>query len=353
MRFLGLLSFGVLFFLFCGQASASPASRCGGDGPQPFTDISVGIPKTKTIPINGEVNDFVYWENRDSVVYRNTRGQIYSRGLANGWEIHYGSSGVALSPVVNATEEAILLDKTTNYYEFGYWHSFYMQAVAPKHLFWEGKYLFMLETVAGTSQYSQQLQSHRYRDGLGSARYLCRYLVPVGEKYLQAEGASYPVVPFYKVRPTPQGNELSIYEMDVRNCNVSLYGTYKDLFEGKILSVHRYGNLKSYAVQTDHPTKNLMWDYGTGCEFFSIGQGQMLFPSHDRAVVGAWVPGTGLELMNLTSKHRAVYFSGASPKTVRPRDLVLAKSRGKALFSPDGEKTGRQLFEIDVKDILP
>jgi hypothetical protein len=338
-----------------GTSPVLAQSRCGGDGPQPFNDLDLGTPKATRIVI-GQVEEFQFWESRNTLIYRNDRNQIYSYEFQNKWGEYFGNSQIPLSPVVDPSERAILLDRTPYFFLSGYWRSFYLPVQHPKHLFWDRRFLYMLENLPGTAKTSQELRIHTHKAGTNSSRFECRYYVPVGEQYLEGQGASFPVVPFYKVRATPQGNELTLLEMDARTCNVTIRGVYKDPFEGKILSVHRFDTLRSYAVQTDHPTKNLMWDYYSGCEFFDIGKSTLLVPNHSRAIVATWNPAAGLELMNLTTRNRSLYYGPDRLAKVRPRDIALSTQGNRLFFAPDSDSpsiSGRHIYEIDVKGLFP
>ncbi len=332
------------------RAGGATNLRCGGDGPQPFFDLS-DEPTARPIALGGAIEEFQYWERQDTIVYRNDRHQIRARKINSTTDQYLGTSQVPLSPLVDPDEQNLLLDGISSVFNNNFWYSFYLPVGRPKHLFWDLNYLYMLNAIPATGPYSQELQIHRYRLGLKHTRHLCHYYVPVGEEYALAEGASFPIVPFYRVRKGLAGKELSILEMDARTCNVTEYGTYKESFDSKILSVHRFADLRSYAVHMDHPTKNLFWDYGTGCQYYNVGTSPLLVPSHSRPIVGTW-GATGLELMNLTSRNRGNYFPPAKGTTLRPRDVVMGARNDRLLIAPDTNKTnGKQLYELDVKDV--
>lgn len=334
------------------SSAFSMAQRCGGDGPQPFIDLSVLPPKTQVIPTQGSVLEFQLWEGHDSLVYRNERHQIFNRYFKNGVDDQLGVSQVPLSPVVDRSEQAVLLDRAPWFYFRGEWVNFYVPVARPRHLFWNNSSLYMLENAPGTSHRPQQLTIHHLPFGSYQSQPICRVIVPVGTQYLESEGASYPVVPFYTVHATPAGNELSIFHVDASKCTVTSMGTYKDPFEAKILSVHRFGALNAYAIHTDHPTKNLMWDYGTGCHFFDIGKHPPIVPNPSRPLIATWDPQLGLEVMNLSNRNRATYFTGVPFKSVGPRDVQMTTRSDKLYFAPDGNpSSGRVVYEVDVKEV--
>lgn len=332
------------------RAFAAPDSRCGGDGPSPFFDISIGLPKVLPLTLNGPIADFT--QNGDTLNYRNERNQIFTHSLSNKKHEYLGNSQVPLSSVPDQENGAILLQGAAHFYLNRLWQSFYTSADQIEHLFWERDALYMLDMKPGTVKYSQELRISRFLLGMTFARNMCRALVPVGETYLLGKGAAFPIVPFYRVRPIGNKTELAIFEMDVRNCNVTHYGTYLP-FDAKILSVHRFSANGSYATHTTHPTKNLLWDYHSGCEYYNVGNEPLLVPNYSRPIVAKWNAANGLELMNLTTRSRASYDAPTMAATLRPRDISLGDRGSRLLIAPDSLQTnGRFLFEIDAKDVL-
>jgi hypothetical protein len=333
-------------------ARAGSFGRCGGDGPQPFHEITSPMPKATALPLHGPVEEFHYWEGRNQIIYRNHRTDIFAKSLSTAWEAYLGKSQVAFSPVQDGLEEAVLLDRIPAYFFRGVWHNFYIPVARPRHLFWERNFLFLLENQKPTASHAQELIVHRYRMGLQSARPHCRFVVKKGERLEEAEGAQYPYVPFYGVTTSGQGKFLTIYEMDVRTCDVAAVGTYTEPFEADILSVHHFAMLGARAVHTNHATKSLLWDYGSGCEYYDIGQNVPLIPNYSRPIVAVFDKDKGLELMNLTSRNRAVFFPPGQVKSLRARDIRLATHSNRLLFAPEIDVTyGRMLLEVDVKEI--
>ncbi|NBW99637.1 hypothetical protein EBR03_08710, partial [bacterium] len=57
----------------------------GGDGPNPLMDLThlqdLGVTGFET---QGEIQEFVLWESKGSVVYRNSEGKIYQLALNGG-----------------------------------------------------------------------------------------------------------------------------------------------------------------------------------------------------------------------------------------------------------------------------
>lgn len=348
----------VLVFLvgFSLSSLAAPdfSRRCGGDGPQPFLDLTGAAPKTKVVPVKGSIKEFLYWEHRDSLVYRNERNEVLSYSFGSHHTAYFGGSQAALSPVIDAKESMLLLQGVNWLFTTdGWWRNYYSSADRPQHLFWDGKLLYDLDDQQFGPKYPQQLNIHRYRVGFSSARPLCQWKAPVGKVFKLAEGSEFPNLTLYTVEKSAQGNKVTLYEMDVRTCTVKNGFAYSDLFDGDILAVHRFVKLNSYAIHVDHPTKNLMWDYGTGCHYYDIGKGPALVPNHSRPIVATWDASDGLKVMNLKMRSRGEYFAGSKFKSLARRDVWLQDRGDELFFAPVLEQDGsKMVLELDASEIV-
>jgi hypothetical protein len=355
-RFLGAL---VFLSAFAASASEAPLerARCGGDGPQPFFELSDLQPKSKVLHTRGNVREFLYWETRNALVYRNDYRELRAHYFQDKVDKYFSPMSLPLARVTDPGEQFLLTDRANWFFYRGNWKAFRSEAKHPRHLFWDrtlfDSWLYSLDNVKNAAG-RQELRIFRYRAGAQSAKLDCVLLAHPGEELKEAEGARYPFVPLYTVKAVSGGEKLSLWHLDVRSCALVHMGTYPDPVPGRVQAVHRFESIGSYAIKVDHPTLNLLWDYGTGCRFHDIGNGELLVPNHSRPLIGSWDSTDGLWLMNLNHRKKGNFFPAGKHKALRQADLWLPE-RGSILFaSPETEGEGEKtIVQLNIGEVLP
>ena len=171
------------------NASDIGSIKCfGGDGPNPLTDITkiqnLGV---TNFDLRGPVHEFVFWEKKNQIVYRNQFGKIYRLDLRSGKSVLLGSSNASLSPVKDPGERyitlvgsPITLDTATNPPRWQKWS----HKKRVKHLYWHrffGRDSLFSVTSSIVRPHQQQIEVYSFSQK-GSS-HISVTSTPVWEKY--------------------------------------------------------------------------------------------------------------------------------------------------------------------------
>jgi len=324
-------------------------SRCGGgEGPHPLFDISDQFPSHANILVpHSGVEEFTYLESRSELVYRTKSGTLISRPEV-GPSKTLGCSAVPISPVVeeekmyfSAKGLPFLSDTSFQWREY--------QVPSTRgltHLFWESGSLYSLDRSVSSTGMSH---IYKYRPFEGAAKNICNLtgLTP-------AEGHAFPYVYYYALRPRVTGPYLNVYTVDVRSCKIVHELEFAEPLMGKVLSVHRFEELKAAAVEVDHPTQNLLWfQTDKGCGYYNLNNQKGISDARLRVMnykspwMATFSPSQGLSLVNFALQNRA-----RIPSLIKARDIqsiYLTDTGDRIFLNPLFESSGfRSLLEIKL-----
>jgi len=348
----------------------------GGDGPNPLMDLThlqdLGVTGFET---QGEIQEFVLWESKGSVVYRNSEGKIYQLALNGGKNTLLAKSRWPISRVKEDTNTFLALRDRAVTLDTGFspprWQTWaYKNGL--RHLYWHR----FLGTESLFSVASSFVRPHQQRIEVysfsrkGVKPHICNLFSNQGEFFHLGEGHQYPHVFLYKVKKEGDSTRLSYYNIQIEGeiaklpvCRLYQAGQYSTLIPGNVREVYSFPDLMTtntnlFVVRTDHPERNLLWDDGIyGCRYYHLENREPIVLNPKHAMIAVWSDSEGLSII-YTRK-----FEKGEPIVIRPlRDLIegpikkehLALSNnGKELFvlaRPRGSQTGtkRQLMRVTL-----
>jgi hypothetical protein len=369
-----------LFCCLVAQINAAEIGsiKClGGDGPNPLTDITkiqnMGV---NVFDVKGTVHEFIFWERKNQIVYRNQLGKIFRLDLKSGKSFLLGSSSVSLSKVKDPDERyvtlagsPIALDTGTNPPRWQKWSL----KKRVKHLYWHRFFgRDSLFSVTSSIVRPQQQQIEVYSFGQkGVKPHICNLYSSVGEVFHLGEGHSYPNVFLYRVKKENQCTRLTYFNIQIEGelaglpvCKLYQSGQYSTLIPGNVKEVYQFpelmtGNQNMFVVRTDHPEKNLLWDDGIyGCRFYNFGQRIPMVLNPRQTTLAVWSEEEGLSLIYPRT------FENGEPVILHPlRDQIIGpvhqhhlalSSDGKTLLvlaklKGSYESENRQLIKVTLQ----
>lgn len=346
-----LIGFALVITSTVFAATGRDMNRCGGEGPKPFIDITGQFKyKAKVLDAHGGVSEFLLWERKNQVVYRNRFGEVRAAHLAEENSSHplLTKSFQPISPTVDENERRILGDEEGWLFrlEEHSWKKF--NGVRPlNHVFWNRGTLYSVSTQPGYSK--NRFEIFRFRDRTQNNALVCSFTGDAGEKVLLAEGHTFPKVFFYSTSALINGRQdLRVYSMDVRTCRVD--STLYENVLGPVENVYRFEARNALMVEVNHPRENLLWADETGCRYFDVDNLQPVVLNYDRPTIATWSPLSGLNLFYLDKTQKASLVSTLPIEALRPRDLRLSRNGSTLFMAPlfAGE-TNRWLLEVKVE----
>ncbi len=351
----------VLLALFLPLRSQAVQFHCGGIGPQPMNDISATLKyKVTSVNAGGGVKEFLYREDSNSIVFRNSQNDIYGLGFdGNSYSqaTQFGSSKLPISQVLDPLQRYVLtaskgwiLDTKDN----GGWHQ-YLNLNNVKPLFWDAPIAGLLRSrlysVVTTTDNSglQHFQFYSYREGDDSAVPICKLDSVASEPITLAHGASDPYAFFYSQSVTDSGErKVVILPYNLLTCVMGAGTEYGNL-RGPVVDVYRYDALDSNAVIVDNPAQNLMWGTPKGCGYYDIGSSQVIVPNDSEPVMGTFTASAGLNLFFLNTAQRASILAGFPITSLKDGDLWLSNSGDRIFLAPlfEGEHY-KWLLDMEV-----
>jgi len=373
------LSLLIGLLLFVAQSGAFPiqSMKCqGGDGPNPLTDIS-GLQKARitVYETKGTVSEFVLWEGKRAIAYRNNRGEVYQLNLVNGSSHGLARTQTALSRVKDEDDRFLTLQEypitlDTSYSPPQWWKWSHHQGL--EHLYWHGfmgrDSLFSISSKKHLVSDQQRLEVYSF-SRRGVKPHLCNLFAKKGQHYHLGEGHVYPYIFLYRTEKQGDCTRLSYFNIQIEGellgkprCELYSSGQYSTLIPGNVLEVYQFptlmqGNHNMFVVRTDHPDKNLLWDDGVyGCRFYQFGKYQPIVLNPKQAVLAVWTEEEGLSLIyprKLINNEPVIVrpLSGRIRGPIQKEHLALSDN-GKELYVSAYLKEGHKKYERKLIKIL-
>jgi hypothetical protein len=359
------LSAAVLVFSLCIATTVSAsgdedASACkGGDGGVPFMELhGAGPGAASLVRTQGMISDFLVWERRNTLVYRNGEQQLRLLNMTNQSDRLLTKVSTPLSRVVDSQERFIVSENPS---VIDTWMNplavTVIKTIDPikKLLFWGENTLF--GAFSHRQNFYQRLAFFNYSAGASHA-YSC--LVPIqGDGLFQlAEGHVYPYAFLFKQKQTPEGVQLSLYQVHLQAqrgdnlCHLKYLKTYKNKLPAPVKMVYQFARMNAFAVSLDHPTKNLLWDYGKQCTYYDLENRTPYFLNFQRPYIFTWDQ-EGISVLSPVTGMQTHVLKEWAQNEVTAKDLWL-NSDGKTLFAavkPVGE-SARVMVKTRL-DVLP
>jgi hypothetical protein len=265
--------------------------------------------------LKGTVHEFIFWERKNQIVYRNHLGKILRLDLTSGKSVLLGSSSSSLSPVKDPNERyitlvgsPITLDTGTNPPRWQKWS----HKKRLKHLYWHrffGRDSLFSVTSSFVRPHQQQIEVYSF-SRKGAKPHICNLYSGVGEVFHLGEGHNYPNVFLYRVKHENQCTRLTYFNIQIEGelaglpvCKLYQSGQYSTLIPGNVKEVYQFpelmtGNQNMFVVRTDHPEKNLLWDDGVyGCRYYNFGQRIPVVLNPRQATLAVWSEEEGISLI--------------------------------------------------------
>ncbi len=346
--FLALITWASLSFAF-----EPSILRCGGEGPKPMMDVTNGFNAgTRIIPTRGGIQDFVFWNKKNTLVYRDKSSRVIEQPLEGCGGGPISTSTVPLARIVDEDERYLLTEHDSWFLDTektNRWIHYENPSSAVEHLFWSGDSLFSISNFF-TSTAPQTLRLIHYRAGESSANVICPNLkLRVEDGLHVGMGNVYPNVFMHRTRTLEEGTELSVYKLDLRTCGMEALGTYTHLLPGHVETVYWFESLGAIAVKIDHPTMNLMWDAGpNGCRFFDIGKERPMVLNYNHPMLASWKAKEGMTLYYLNSEKRASIPLAGAIRELAPEDVILANDGQRLFAAPRLADSSKILLEMKL-----
>ena len=372
-----LIALAFLIYSVSGSVRAEISSvKCqGGDGPNPLKLIDGSKDEGMQYSTMGEIQEFVFLESKNALVYRNHDGLIFELNLASGKSRKIASSQWPLSAVKDENDRFITLRDRATVLDTGthppHWRR-WSHKNPLKHVYWHhflGKETLFSVDPYQVSESKQRISIYSF-SRKGVTPHLCNLFANKGEHFFLGEGHVYPYIFLYKVKKEGNRTRLSYFNIQIEGellgkpkCQLYTSGQYSTSLPGNVLEVYQFpelmqGNHNMFVVRTDDPNKNLLWDDGIyGCRFYNFGNSVPMVLNSKQAVLAAWSEQEGLSLVYPRKLEKG------EPTVVRPLfgmlegpitkgDLILSDN-GKTLFvlarTKDQSKgEGKRLIRVNL-----
>jgi hypothetical protein len=300
----------------------------------------------------GTVSEFVVWEKKGVVVYRNQDGRIYQLFLSNGKSYPMGSTTAPLSRVKDDNDRyltlrgrPITLDTGSSPPRWQKWS--HKNGVT--HLYWHRflgtESLFSVD-ASFIRPNQQRIEVYSF-SRKGVKPHLCNLFSNKGEIFHLGEGHTYPYVFLYKVKPEAGCTRLTYHNIQIEGeilgkpvCKLYQSGQYSTLLPGNVKGVYQFpelmtANQNMFVVRTDHPEKNLLWDDGVyGCRFYNTNGNPPMILNTKQAMWAVWDDEEGLSLVYPRK------FEKGEPVVLNPlKGLIEGPIKSEHLYLTDNGKT--------------
>lgn len=335
----------IILLLGCAAAQALPAvvERCwGGDGPHPLIDMGSLAPKVRSVRTRGSVKEFVVWEKKNAVVFRNDSNQVFVNYLASGSLQFQGQSNLPLAKLASAQESGLVAHGLGWVWDWitGKWKPFGPIGSVFSHLYWQGETLYtMADPLVSTNR---GYEFYRYGEGDTGKKPFCSLKsVALGgsESYGLVHGSEYPNVYLHSTRTLARNySVLTIAQVDLQRCEVVRefdYSAYP--LKASVKDVYRYEAEDTVGVWLDSPNENLLWDTGGAlCKYYDV-PADSLVPLQSRSpLLAVWAKQDGLSLLSIKGEraHRAKLVNVLPVEELAMTDFWLTSDGTKLYFSP-------------------
>lgn len=346
----------ILILTLVGFNAMSFGAACGGEGPQPFLNLTL-TSKVKKLGNVGEVQDFVFWEGSNTVVYRNNKDEVRVSKLNAGTDVSVAHSRYPLSRVVDPSERFLLASRSSfaldiqNPFSWVRYWSGWGSAPAPIH--WNRGTLRMARTEKiGLMPWKVKVWDYEPRKESWS-KFRCEYAVGQNPWRI-VEGSEHPYLYLYEVQWRGGQSFLQYYRLSTEDCSVVRVGTPSEPLPGKVTKVRRFPGPDALVAEVDHPTLNVRWQSGNRCRYHDLGNEEALFMGNDHPVVATFSETQGMTLFNLETKRMVRAIGPGELDSVDARDLWLTKKGARLLLSPTADSQGRRhLLELEIDPLVP
>jgi len=370
----------LLFWVSPVFAGEIKSIKCqGGDGPNPLTDLT-GNQKNRFIVYEprGDISEFVLWEKKKAIAYRNSQGEIFQLSLASGKSYGLARATNPLSSIKDENEQYLTLKDYPVTLDTGtspaHWKKWSHKS-GLKHLYWHRFFgrdsLFSVSSMKHVVSDQQRLEVYSF-SRKGVKPHLCNLYAKKGQYYHLGEGHTYPYIFLYRTEKLNDCTQLSYFKLQIEGevlesprCELYASGQYSTQIPGNVLEVYQFptlmqGNHNMFVVKTDHPDKNLLWDDGVyGCRFYQFGNQEPLVLNSKQAILAVWSENRGLSLIypRKTVNNEPVIIrplAGLISGTIGKEHLALSDN-GKELYvlahlKKHGKKAGRKLIRVFLEN---
>ena len=275
----------IVILLMLVKTSFSVERHCrGSDGPTPFTKIPA--PQLEAIATTDSVSSFVILEKRNQMAYVGSKGNLWIHDFENKAEINLGKFRGSLAPFIDPDERFLFsgnlgLMKDIRA-ELNPWEFKIPQDASP--LFWFQRELFILEKVSKVSSGIWNVTHSRVdSDSQVVRRHSCQLSLPPNVQLGLGHGHLFPSVLFYGYQYDKGRSYLDLYQLNVlensKKCDFRQIVRYEEPIFGKIQSVTQLNEAREYAIVTDHPQRDLLYDTERSCAYYSLPSGVSYFPN--------------------------------------------------------------------------
>jgi len=328
----------------------------GGDGPNPLSDLT-GNQKNRFVVYEpkGSITEFLLWEKKQSIAYRNSQGEIFQLNLSSGESLGLARASSAVSSVkddddryLTLKDYPITLDTSTSPAHWRKWS----QKNGLRHLYWHHYFgndsLFSVSSMKHVVSDHQRLEVYSF-SSKGVKPHLCNLYAKKGQHYHLGEGHTYPYIFLYRTEKKNDCTKLSYFKLQIEGevlerprCELYASGQYSTQIPGNVLEVYQFptlmqSNQNMFVVKKDHPEKNRLWDDGIyGCRFYQFGKLDPIVLNPKQATLAVWSEAQGLSLIypRKTVNNEPVILrllAGLISGPIRKEHLILSDN-GKELF---------------------
>jgi hypothetical protein len=340
----------------------SLALACGGDGPSPLA-VTIGTNLVQ-MPTQGEVQEFQVWENKRTLVYRNQHGEVLSMNTINGASTRLTRTRQPLMHFAAPQERFLLTEIGSWFFDVlgkRQWIQYNQNVPSMEPIFWDHNDMYAVASTYNLSG-QQWLRIFRYHAGDDYVLPLCSdFHFDAGHGYQIVRGHEFPKLFLYQTTPTVMGEQVSLYTLDVLNCDLTSVPSFQHTVDGTVESVYHFAGAGATAVKIDHPTRNWMWaTAGGSCLFHDIGTLTPIQVNQDLPVIATWSPKqNGLTLYDFSRATTQVAMTTVLNTASTPlshvghNDLYLT-SDGKELFAKpllNRERDARPVLKVSLRGI--
>jgi hypothetical protein len=323
-------------------------SRCGGDGPNPLNDITGSFsPNADVLHTAGSPQEFLVWEKRGSLVYRNEVGEVWTHPLRDQLTAYKITQAPGPLARFHDPAERFLATASANWIFDAGSSLGWVQLGTPGELrpvFSEERTLYGVELPSERRPYWNLYQFNE-REGLAAA---CPLLTLDGA-YQLASGHTYPYIYFYESLGDTHGNDLVIHRVDVSNCSMR-DSQFRYTIKGNIQAVFFFNVPGAVAVKIDNPTENLLWNTDEGgCRYYNIDNLSPLQLNPDQPFLATQPSGAGITLIDLQNARKARVMRRSHDLGVLKESDVYLSGDGSALFVRAAENQRLLQLQIDPR----
>lgn len=335
----------------------------GGDGPHPFLNITSQFSSYLTpVATQSSVRDFLYWQDKQAVVYSNDRGEVLEKQLMTGKERYIADLDERMSRVTDPGESMILTDHSwyiDSTKAGASWHKF-NDTQYVKHLYWHRQgtpfspTLYSISDAVQTSGI-QKINLLSYRVGHSDPSD-CALPVEPGEVYRVGEGHYYPYVFLYKVRNEGGVSTVSLYEMQVTDivmggyrCDIHFVKTLSEALPGRVTKVYQFSDRKTFLATYETDSGNeIYWESPTKRLICEYGEAIPMVPNPRVPAVFSWQSSKGIKLLLPAQEAEATILPNLSPCSMKKEDFWLTDN-GERLIVRANQFAERRLFLYNLK----